>query len=460
MLLYEMENPESTHETLHVKDEGFDHASVMTRGISPGLVRGASTARSSRSPKPGYSGAQQPYIDEEDNEPLYDEAYTKGQTSDASLVHNAAPQSKGYYQDLEYADPYTPNPLVQEADKSSPFSRFLGVDKGKYPLEQRIENKKRGIGRQRHPYLTWIISVVLIAVFIYEEVIQSRAQGTPISLKPTVNAMLGPSGSALINLGARFPPCMKNVTAIPPSTELACLNDTANPSTINCPLEQICGFNGFDNGVPNQWFRFITPVFIHAGFIHIALNLIGQLTMSAQVEREMGSGGFFLLYFAAGIFGNVLGANFALVGIPSMGASGAIFGTSAVLWVDLIAHWKYQYRPVRKLIFMSIELVLGIALGYIPYIDNFAHLGGLFMGLLLGITLYPIISISRQHYLVVWALRIVAMVLAIVLFVVLTRNFYTSDPYAACEGCRYLSCWPTSSNDHCQGTGLSSSSSS
>jgi hypothetical protein len=81
----------------------------------------------------------------------------------------------------------------------------------------------------------------------------------------------------------------------------------------------------------------------------------------------MGSGGFFITYFAAGIFGfvglsvalirdvlifptflrNVLGGNFALVGAPSVGASGAIFGTLAVTWVDLFAHWRYHQRPVR-----------------------------------------------------------------------------------------------------------------
>jgi membrane associated rhomboid family serine protease len=52
--------------------------------------------------------------------------------------------------------------------------------------------------------------------------------------------------------------------------------------------------------------------------------------ISLQIEREMGSGGFILTYAAAGIFGNVLGGNFALVGSPSVGASGAIFGTIAV----------------------------------------------------------------------------------------------------------------------------------
>ena len=96
----------------------------------------------------------------------------------------------------------------------------------------------------------------------------------------------------------------------------------------------------------------------------------------------MGSAGFLLLYFAAGIFGTPpshqtidgmasyasqailyvplahsvavpsdiwqLGGNFALIGAPSIGASGAILGTIAVLWVDLIAHWQLEDRPKRK----------------------------------------------------------------------------------------------------------------
>ncbi|KAG6883269.1 hypothetical protein C0992_009237 [Termitomyces sp. T32_za158] len=83
--------------------------------------------------------------------------------------------------------------------------------------------------------------------------------------------------------------------------------------------------------------------------------MLAQLTLSAQIEREMGSAGFFITYFAAGIFGNILGGNFSLVGLPSVGASGAIFGTLAVTWVDLFAHWKYQYRPVRKASIVSLS---------------------------------------------------------------------------------------------------------
>lgn len=75
---------------------------------------------------------------------------------------------------------------------------------------------------------------------------------------------------------------------------------------------------------------------------------------------------------------NVLGGNFSRVGVPSLGASGAIFGTIAVsssrsisfsilelimkkvTWVDLFAHWKYHYRPVRKVFLMHLSDAISI----------------------------------------------------------------------------------------------------
>jgi len=266
--------------------------------------------------------------------------------------------------------------------------------------------------------------------------------------------MLGPSGSALIRLGARFPACMKTVPGVPVTLNLPCLNDTANPADRLCTVEELCGHGGFHGQEPNQWWRFITPIFLHAGFVHIALNMLAQLTASAEIEREMGSGGFLILYFAAGIFGNVLGGNFSLVGVPSIGASGAIFGTIAVTWVDLFAHWKLLYRPGRRLFWMLLELIVGIGIGYIPYVDNFAHIGGFTMGLLVGTTFYPVISTTRRHKLFMWGFRLAAIPLAIILYVVLVRNFYTSNPYAACSGCRYLSCIPRAANNYCKGTGI------
>ncbi|KAI0313502.1 rhomboid family-domain-containing protein [Amylostereum chailletii] len=396
----------------------------------------------------GLDGYHNPYSDD----PSKNTYQGYSDRGDSSLVGNAAKFSGvNDYHEPEYLNPKDTAQTPLAEDSRGPLARFFNPI-GRYPIEQRIENKRRGIGRQQYPVVSWVLSVVMISVFIYELVLNSRQQGTPVSFKPVVNPMLGPSTSAFINLGARFPPCMKNVLTVPIAQDFPCMNDTANPPDELCPFSDLCGFGGIPTGEdPNQWWRFITPIFLHAGFIHIILNLLAQLTAGAQIEREMGSAGFLILYFAAGIFGNVLGGNFALVGVPSVGASGAIFGSIAVTWVDLFAHWKIIPQPGRRLAFMTIELVIGVALGFIPYVDNFAHLGGFLIGVLVGTTLYPVISTTKRHKIIMWCFRVAAIPLFVVLYVVLIRNFYTSDPYAACSWCRYLSCIPSGINNHCKG---------
>ncbi|QRW00376.1 clathrin adaptor complex small chain [Ceratobasidium sp. AG-Ba] len=353
------------------------------------------------------------YIDENYN--LYRSPRTQAAdpfNDNASLVDNAASpagasnRASNRMSDLEYAEPMTPSPEHPDNAKQSVMARLLGKDDARYPLEQRIQEKRAGAGRQRHPFVVYVLSAAMLGVIIYELVRNYQEQGTPISFKPYVNPMLGPSSSGLINFGGRFAPCMKSIEQIPPSFNLGCMNNTANPPTELCTIETLCGFGGFKNQTPNQWFRFITPIFLHAGIIHYALNMFAQLTISAQVEREMGSGAFLILYFSAGIFGNVLGGNFALVGVPSVGASGAIFGSVAVMWVDLLAHWKLEYRPWRKLVMLIIDLIIGVALGFVPGVDNFAHLGGFAMGLLTAIVLYPVISTTRRHKTIMWVCRL------------------------------------------------------
>ncbi|KAH7104660.1 rhomboid-domain-containing protein [Auriculariales sp. MPI-PUGE-AT-0066] len=386
--------------------------------------------------------------------PSRDASRSGSRTDDheAGLVPNTGRAGQSGFQELDYIDPnHQPTPPRKKGLRDI----FLGDSGARYPIEQRIENRKRGEGRQKRPFVVWILSAAMIGVFVYELARNWQEQGTPISLKPIINPMLGPSTSALITFGARFPPCMKQVQGIPQEFQIACLNNTANPPDRLCSLEDICAFGGFGGQPPNQWFRFITPIFLHAGIVHILLNMFAQFTLSAQIERLMGSAGFFILYFAAGIFGNVLGANFALIGSPSIGASGAILGTVGVLWVDLIAHWNIEDRPKRKLLFLAIDLIVVVAIGYIPFgVDNFAHLGGYFMGLLTGVVLLPVISTTKRHATIVWVLRIAVAPVAIVMFVILIRNFYTGDPSAACPGCRYLSCFPTAANNHCKGNGL------
>ena len=67
---------------------------------------------------------------------------------------------------------------------------------------------------------------VMTGVMVYELVRNHSVTGSVIATRPVFNYMIGPSPGVLINLGARFPPCMKYVDAVPPTFSFACLSDT------------------------------------------------------------------------------------------------------------------------------------------------------------------------------------------------------------------------------------------
>ncbi len=65
----------------------------------------------------------------------------------------------------------------------------------------------------------------MTAVMIYELIRNNALTGSPIATRPQFNYMIGPSPSVLINIGARFPPCMRNVQAVPLGFNFACISD-------------------------------------------------------------------------------------------------------------------------------------------------------------------------------------------------------------------------------------------
>lgn len=196
--------------------------------------------------------------------------------------------------------------------------------KGKFSL---LKSSK---GRRR-PWFCYLMSVIQISVFIAELARNAILTKTPIAIKPQFNPMIGPSVHVLINMGARFVPCMKTIEGITdnPTITYPCPNTTvSDTSKEGCTLGEWCGFSGGNipsnlggtapkGGEPNQWYRFITPIFLHAGIIHIAFNMLFQLRLGVDMEREIGHIRFAVVYFAAGIFGFVFGGNYAPNGQPS-----------------------------------------------------------------------------------------------------------------------------------------------
>ncbi|WVR09136.1 hypothetical protein IAU60_006198 [Kwoniella sp. DSM 27419] len=344
-------------------------------------------------------------------------------------------QSKDSHGDLQLRRPNELYDLLLFPTGLDRVLAMVGMDHCQYPVEQAIERKKRGLSGQRWPVASWALTAVMTGLLIYELVANYQATGSPIATKPSFNYMIGPSSEVLINIGARFPPCMKLVQDLPPTFQLACLNDTANPPTTSCSLEEICGHGGFPNGTPDQSWRFFVPIFLHVGVIHLLLNMVVQITAAAQVEREMGTIPFLVVYFAGGIYGFVLGGNFSRIGIPSVGASGALFATNACVLVDLVLHWRYEERPKLKAFLLAVEFLIGFGIGYIPNaVDGLAHLGGWAIGILLGIILYPSISETKRHRHILWGVRLAALVLTILAFVLTSKNFCQSSSSLAPPG--------------------------
>ncbi|KAE8373196.1 hypothetical protein BDV26DRAFT_272673 [Aspergillus bertholletiae] len=382
----------------------------------------------------------------------------------------------------------------------------------------RSRGRKKGFFKKKIPFVTYTLTLVQIAVFIAELVKSGQLTGSPIQTKPQFNPMIGPSAFIQINMGARYPPCMKNVDQVqnsPVDFLLPCPNTTTN--ALECTLSELCGFGGVpnphlggsldDQPEPNQWYRFIVPIFLHGGFIHIGFNLLCQMTMGVDMERMVGWWRYTLVYFASGIWGFVLGGNYAAPFQPSSGCSGALFGILALFILDLFYTWKDRPSPFVELVIMVLGVGISFVLGLLPGLDNFSHIGGFIMGLALGLcimrspnALRERIGLARNPYVAMsggagptsddenktttgpsfvnffkgrtgpnstsetsgplgffkgrkplwwawWLVRAGALVAVVVGFILLIVNFY-KYPKSNCSWCYRLSCLPV--HDWCQ----------
>ncbi len=204
---------------------------------------------------------------------------------------------------------------------------------------------------------------------------------------------------------------------------------------------------GADNAgsvlIQGQWWRIVTAMFVHVGFLHLALNMWCLWNLGLLAEPLMGSAGVLAVYILTGAAGNLLStlvnwwwynADWVkfhdLAVFPAgAGASGAVFGIAGALIILLKSHrLPVPTRELHKLrrsviYFAAINLVIGftISLGFVVRhtgvsIDNMAHLGGVLSGLLFAAPMVPRIGSSRDSFLFRRRAAIVIVVGMLVLF--------------------------------------------
>jgi membrane associated rhomboid family serine protease len=135
-----------------------------------------------------------------------------------------------------------------------------------------------------------------------------------------------------------------------------------------------------------EWYRLVTSGFLHAGYLHVGLNMLLLWVLGRLLEPVIGSARFLLLYVAA-LFTGSLGVVILDPGrVPTVGASGAVFG---LMGAAVVAQRLAGIDPWRSGIGPTIALNLVFTFA-IPGISIGGHIGGLLGGaaaawLLLGL---------------------------------------------------------------------------
>ncbi len=147
--------------------------------------------------------------------------------------------------------------------------------------------------------------------------------------------------------------------------------------------------------VEGQFWRLITPVFLHGSILHIAFNMYALLIFGPGLERFYGHWRYLALYFVSGFAGNVF--SFLFSSAPSLGSSTAIFGLLAAEGVFLYQNRKLFGKGAQRALINLVTIALvNLFIGLSPGIDNWGHIGGLVGGALFAWFAGPLLTVEQS----------------------------------------------------------------
>lgn len=212
-----------------------------------------------------------------------------------------------------------------------------------------------------------------------------------------------------------------------------------------------------------EWFRLLSPMFLHAGVIHYVLNMLAFWFVGYAVEMNHGAVNAAILFIVPAIGGTIMSALF-LPEYISVGASGGIFGLIGGCVADIMSNWNLlfskvvnptndgkRFRHFWVLVWLFLDILLNVVIGLTPFVDNFTHLGGMIYGFLCGLSKLERLSFSffgvkkgilskiRTSF-----VRFFGFIISIFCIIVTLLILMQSDgeKMTNCRGCRYVSCVP------------------
>ena len=224
------------------------------------------------------------------------------------------------------------------------------------------------LGADRQPYATWILIGVNLALWLVSQVLSVRLEAgdgwsivsLPLSLMEQIVGNTT-SSDALVDLGA-----MKAL--------------------------HIAG---------GEYWRLFTAMFLHFGWVHLAVNCFGLYIFGQMAEGLYGRSRFMVIYILAGLAGGVTSYAFNLshaLQYTGVGASGAVLGLLGAMAAFFVRN-RALFGGMGSRTLAGLLLLAGVnlTLGFLmPGIDNFAHIGGFVGGLALGLAFTPVFRIDRD----------------------------------------------------------------
>ncbi|WP_431028219.1 rhomboid family intramembrane serine protease [Lysinibacillus sp. LZ02] len=135
--------------------------------------------------------------------------------------------------------------------------------------------------------------------------------------------------------------------------------------------------------IQGEWWRIITAMFLHGGFMHVLFNMFSLFLFGPELEKMAGKTRFLAIYFLSGIGGGLATVLTQDAIYKTVGASGALFGIFGAFGAIL-----YRYRhamPQLRQIMLPL-IVISVILTFLQSNVNAAsHIGGLATGFVLGL---------------------------------------------------------------------------
>jgi membrane associated rhomboid family serine protease len=193
----------------------------------------------------------------------------------------------------------------------------------------------------------------------------------------------------------------------------------------------------------HQYWRFVTPIFVHVNLVHLLVNMYSLWAIGPNVEKLYGSAKFVVFWVLTGVagvlasyltvrpdlhVGAVGGFLFKAMDVPSAGASGALFGLVGVLFVFGIKY-RHELPEGFKRAFgtgLLPVIIFNLFIGYVGrgFIDNAAHLGGFVAGAVLALLFDYKRPGAQGPVPFIWhALQVAALLLVAAGFLMVERRF-------------------------------------